>query len=57
MSVEGNLLDLRNYVENILTETNTQLGGIATEVDTAQDKISKVENIIEYALCPGAGNL
>ena len=42
LSVEGNLLDLRNYVENILAETNSHLGGIAAEVDTAQDKISKV---------------
>ena len=42
MSVEGNLLDLRHYVENILAETNSHLGGIAAEVDTAQDKISKV---------------
>ena len=44
LSVEGSLLDLRTYVENILTETNGQLGGIAVEVDAAQEKISKVNH-------------
>ncbi len=42
LSLEGSLLDLRSYVEAILAQTNLQLGGIAQEVDTAQEKITKV---------------
>jgi hypothetical protein len=42
VSLESSLLDLRSYVEAILSQTNLQLGGIAQEVDTAQEKITKV---------------
>ena len=50
--MESSLLDLRNYVENILTETNSQLGSIASEVENSHDKILKVLwlMIICYAL-------
>ena len=40
--MESSLLDLRNYVENILTDTNTHLTNIAAEVETSHDKIIKV---------------
>ena len=40
--MESSLLDLRNYVENILTDTNTHLTNIAAEVETSHDKIVKV---------------
>jgi len=43
LSMEGSLLDLRNYVETGLFEANSQLGGIAGELDSALDKISKCE--------------
>ena len=50
LSLEGSLLDLRSYVEAILAQTNLQLGGIAHEVDTAQEKIMKVSGNIRI-LC------
>jgi len=41
MSLEHNLLDVRTYVERMLQETNRQLTGIASEVESADRKITR----------------
>ena len=42
-------------MENILLETNTQLGHIAEDVEASQDKISKVGITSRYRIFPGGG--